>query len=263
MSSAPTYDELFSRNIGVFTPEQQERIRNLKVAVVGCGGIGSPTAVCLARLGVGEIRVADPECFDASNINRQFGAYVDTIGQNKARVIASEIARINPHAMVVCEDRGLTPGNCAAFVDGVDCVVDAIDFYAIEIERLLHAHARENGQWIFTGLQAGTVCVFSSFAPESPSFEDLFCPDGVFTLEQMLRMYFPVRPPEASDDLLSGILSGEELVLPFLATATMIAGGLVAEGVLGRYVWDAPPVIAPRVMILELRDSRLSVFAEQ
>lgn len=256
----PTYDEIFSRNLGALTEAQQGRIRSLKVAVAGCGGVGSPTAVCLARLGVGEIRVADPEVFEASNINRQFGAYVDTVGKSKAREVAGEIARINPHATIVCEDRGLTPANCAAFIEEADCVVDAIDIYATEVERVLHGCARRGGQWVFTGLQAGSVCVFTAFGPDSRSFEDLFCPDGAFDAERMLGTCFRVRPPEASDELIEGILSGQRLVLPFLATATMIAGGFVVESILQHVIHRTRPVVAPDVLLLELRPPRLGVF---
>jgi len=33
MSSEYSYDEIFQRNIGIFTPEEQEKIKNLKVAI--------------------------------------------------------------------------------------------------------------------------------------------------------------------------------------------------------------------------------------
>ena len=56
----PTYDEITQRNIGVFTPDEQARIRALVVAIAGCGGIGASAAHYLARLGVGELRLADP-----------------------------------------------------------------------------------------------------------------------------------------------------------------------------------------------------------
>ena len=56
-----SYEDLFQRNIGVFTAEEQERIRGLVVAIAGAGGLGGPVAYNLARLGVGEIRLADPE----------------------------------------------------------------------------------------------------------------------------------------------------------------------------------------------------------
>ena len=49
-------------------------LRGLRVAVVGCGGTGSPTATMLARLGVGELVLIDDDLVDATNLNRMFGA---------------------------------------------------------------------------------------------------------------------------------------------------------------------------------------------
>ena len=47
------YEELFERNYGVFTEEEQARIRDARVVIVGCGGIGGATAITLARSGLG------------------------------------------------------------------------------------------------------------------------------------------------------------------------------------------------------------------
>jgi hypothetical protein len=52
-----------------------ERLRNLSVAVVGCGGLGSPIAEQLVRMGVKEVILIDNDLLDTpSNIRRVFGA---------------------------------------------------------------------------------------------------------------------------------------------------------------------------------------------
>lgn len=61
----------FERNLGFLTLEEQERINNSVVAIAGAGGDGGLLALQFARLGVGEIRLADPDPFEAENINRQ------------------------------------------------------------------------------------------------------------------------------------------------------------------------------------------------
>src|ERR1041385_4331311 len=43
------YSQSFSRNIGILTPEEQEKIRNSTVAIAGLGGIGGNTLIILAR----------------------------------------------------------------------------------------------------------------------------------------------------------------------------------------------------------------------
>jgi hypothetical protein len=50
-------------------------IRQLSVGVVGCGGLGSPMAEQLVRMGVAEIILVDPDVIDtSSNVRRVFGS---------------------------------------------------------------------------------------------------------------------------------------------------------------------------------------------
>lgn len=67
--------------------DEQKQRQEVLAGVAGCGGIGGALAVRLARLGVRHIKVADPDTFDWTNINRQMGATQDTVGQNKAEVV--------------------------------------------------------------------------------------------------------------------------------------------------------------------------------
>jgi sulfur carrier protein ThiS adenylyltransferase len=42
------------------------------VGIAGCGGLGSNCAVALARSGVGRLVLADFDCVERSNLNRQY-----------------------------------------------------------------------------------------------------------------------------------------------------------------------------------------------
>jgi len=55
----------------------QDRLRPLTVAVVGCGGLGSPIAEQLARIGIAELLLIDHDNLDTpSNLRRVFGSTV-------------------------------------------------------------------------------------------------------------------------------------------------------------------------------------------
>lgn len=62
------------RQIRMFGPEANALLRNLRVAVVGCGGTGSAVAMLLARLGVGGLVLLDEDIIEASNLNRLHGS---------------------------------------------------------------------------------------------------------------------------------------------------------------------------------------------
>lgn len=57
--------------------ERQERLRDSVIGIVGTGGIGGAVALRLVRMGVRRLKLADPDEFDVSNIQRQAGADLD------------------------------------------------------------------------------------------------------------------------------------------------------------------------------------------
>lgn len=93
IASAPDF-EAFSRQVLAFGAEATRTLRQMKVGVVGCGGTGSPTAMLLARLGVGQIALFDDDIVEVSNLNRLHGAKrVDADAMRpKVEVLAREIA---------------------------------------------------------------------------------------------------------------------------------------------------------------------------
>ncbi|MCE1228355.1 MAG: ThiF family adenylyltransferase, partial [Firmicutes bacterium] len=62
-----TYDRAFSRNLGLVSPEEQQRLRQCRVAIAGMGGVGGVEALTFARLGVGKFTIADADAFDVVN----------------------------------------------------------------------------------------------------------------------------------------------------------------------------------------------------
>jgi molybdopterin/thiamine biosynthesis adenylyltransferase len=78
-------------------------LQNLKVAVLGCGSLGSAVSMAMAQTGVGSLTLLDPEDLAPPNIGRHaLGAeYIDT---NKAQSLAKEISKRFPHITTVSGD---------------------------------------------------------------------------------------------------------------------------------------------------------------
>jgi ThiF family/Prokaryotic homologs of the JAB domain len=70
----PTPSDTLARQALAFGSEVNSLLKQLSVAVVGCGGTGSPVVHLLARLGVGRIIVIDDDVVEHSNLNRLHGA---------------------------------------------------------------------------------------------------------------------------------------------------------------------------------------------
>jgi molybdopterin/thiamine biosynthesis adenylyltransferase len=85
---------LFDRQVRAFGREIQSLLGVLRVGVVGAGGTGSAVCEQLARLGVGEILVADGQNLEASNVTRVYGSAVADQGRHKADIQADHLRRI-------------------------------------------------------------------------------------------------------------------------------------------------------------------------
>jgi molybdopterin/thiamine biosynthesis adenylyltransferase/nitroreductase len=130
------------RNHNKVTSQEQARLRTLKIGVVGVSA-GHSIAHVLAMEGlVGELRLADFDTVDLSNLNRIPGGVLD-LGVNKAVVAARRIAEIDPYLNVVVEPAGIQRENLGAFLDGLDLVIEECD--SLDIKFLVREAARERG----------------------------------------------------------------------------------------------------------------------
>lgn len=229
------YRESFSRNIGILTEDEQRTLAKATVAIVGTGGIGSNCAAILARMGIGNFILVDPDRFELANINRQSGADTLSVGALKVDVVEAQIAAINPSAVITKLAESFTDANAGRALDGADICIDAIDFYAIEAHLLLHARARERGLYILMGSPVGFSASMQIFDPNGMSMAE-FCgiEPQMMPMEKQLRYacsvvpklahigYYDVSKAGSNTDFMKG--TG-----PSLACACMLAASLVAS----------------------------------
>ena len=166
--------EAFSRNLGLISKEEQMRLSSSLVVIAGCGGVGGCHAHMLARLGISKFRLCDPDNYSVANFNRQFGATMTTVDQNKAKVTADIIKSINPEAEVEYWERGVDESNIRAFLSGADLVVDGIDFFSIDARRTLFSAARDCGIPAMTAAPLGFSGTLHVFMPGGMSFDQYF-----------------------------------------------------------------------------------------
>ena len=94
-----TNDE-HDRQVRMFGAAGQHILQASKVAVVGLGGVGSLVAEYLARLGVGNLVLVDPDKIEGSNLSRVVGAtQVDVeTGQLKTQIAVRHAREMATHA---------------------------------------------------------------------------------------------------------------------------------------------------------------------
>lgn len=155
--------------------EGQQALLASKVLVVGAGGLGSPVCLYLASAGIGEIRVADDDRVELSNLQRQIMHSNDRIGALKVESAQLAIAQLNPDTRVVPLPVRLHGQALLEEVRAVDLVLDCCDNFATR-----HAVNRacvEAGKPLVSGAAIrfeGQVCVYDTREAQSPCYHCLF-----------------------------------------------------------------------------------------
>lgn len=107
--------------------ENIEKLRNSTILVVGVGGVGGYAVETLARSGIGNLILIDPDVVEETNINRQLVALTSTIGKYKVEVLKSRIEDMGLDTFVMTYKEFVTKDNIDTYLENVDFVVDACD----------------------------------------------------------------------------------------------------------------------------------------
>ncbi|MBD1153813.1 HesA/MoeB/ThiF family protein [Pelagibacterales bacterium SAG-MED23] len=105
----------------------QSKIKNSKVLVVGCGGLGSPVIDLLSRAGIGEIGMLDHDKVSISNIHRQVMFTSDDVGKYKVSILKKKISKINKNVKVKIYRDKAEDKNLGKILKLYDVIVDGTD----------------------------------------------------------------------------------------------------------------------------------------
>lgn len=130
-------DNQFLRNEMLWGTESQKKLAASHVILFGLGGVGSYTAECLARSGVGELTIVDNDTVGLTNLNRQLESLHSTLGQNKTDAVAARLRDINPALRLhpICGTYDAAHRDLF-FPEGChyDYIVDAIDLVSCKLD---------------------------------------------------------------------------------------------------------------------------------
>lgn len=113
-----------------FGIEQQQRLYDAHVLVIGAGGLGCPLMQSLASAGVGTITVIDDDTVDITNIHRQILFGADDVGQLKVEVAAERLSQLQPGININALAKRLTTTNAVELIGSVDLVLDGSDSFS-------------------------------------------------------------------------------------------------------------------------------------
>ncbi|HEX3033149.1 MAG TPA: HesA/MoeB/ThiF family protein [Bacillota bacterium] len=130
----------YQRNYRTISVEEQARLRQSTVAVVGCGGLGGNIIEEFARLGVGNLILIDGDRFDATNLNRQLLSTENNLGQSKVEAARQRVEAVNSGVQLSVFEDWFDEAKGDRLLQGADLVMDALDTLPLRVtlERVCH-----------------------------------------------------------------------------------------------------------------------------
>lgn len=193
----PSYD----RQARFFGDRGQAILRQQRVGIIGLGGIGSLVSEYLARLGVGELILVDPDKIEPSNLPRVVGStrrdamaflqapnlpgWISKVGsffaREKVALAKRHAHEANPETKVVSLPRNVVDSGVAEFLATCDFL-----FLAADSMQARHVFNALVHQYLIPGMQLGVKIpvdrdsgqvgrVFSAVRPVLPSGGCLWC----------------------------------------------------------------------------------------
>lgn len=229
-----------NRNRNKITAAEQRHFASKRVGVVGLS-VGHASALSIVQEALcGEIRLADFDVLDLSNLNRLRSSVLN-IGLAKTIIAARDIAELDPYIEVRTYDEGITEQNIDDFFERggrLDVVVDECDSWHIKIK--LREAARTLGVAVVMATDDRGMVDVERYDLDrnypllhgllgSLSFEEAKRASGK---ERLAMLYaFLGGKHEASPRLRASLdLIGSELVsYPQLATDVNLSAALVAD----------------------------------
>ncbi|MEP1447347.1 MAG: molybdopterin-synthase adenylyltransferase MoeB [Paraglaciecola sp.] len=110
-----------------FDLDNQEKLLNAKVLVVGAGGLGCASAQYLVASGIGEITLIDDDKVEITNLQRQVLHGESDIGTNKCVSARESLEQLNSETQIHIIQKRLGFDDYLALIDSIDIVVDCTD----------------------------------------------------------------------------------------------------------------------------------------
>ena len=233
------YWEIASRQMSIVTRSEQERFKDAKITVIGCGGIGGETIEMLARMGVGELVLVDKDAFDLSNLNRQTLATITDLGIEKSDVAKEKVRLINPYVKVTTFNEHIDQSNIENVIGDSNIVIDALDNVLTRV--IVSRKAKEKGIPYIHGAIHGTMGQITVFLPNSEK-----------TYEEMFNL--PSVGKELTEDIINALKNVTSGVPPVIGPTPNLIGCLEAFEAYKIITGVGKVTVAPKILTFDLLD---------
>ena len=176
-ATAGSIPDRYSRQVlfGGIGAAGQRAIMGSRVAIVGCGALGSLQAEILVRAGVGTVRLIDRDFVEESNLQRQllYDEHDARTLQPKATAAERKLRGVNSLVTVEGLVDDLNPSTIDRLLGGFDVVLDATDNF--DARYLLNDYAVKTGTpWVYGACVGSYGITFPILPGETACLRCLF-----------------------------------------------------------------------------------------
>ena len=174
--------QIILKKIGIIG---QKKLLKSNVLIVGAGGLGSPVAIYLTALGIGNIGIVDKDIVETSNLSRQIIFSNNDIKKKKSTIAINKLKKLNPDIQFKSFQKKMTRKNINQIAKSFDVVVDGSDNFRTRF--LINDYCLENKKILVSGAINrfdGQVYTFNFSKEKSPC----------------LRCFIPSMPINSDDN---------------------------------------------------------------
>ena len=174
------YSTLTSRNRETISIEEQNKLKNLRIGIIGLS-VGQSSALTLVQSGIGQhFKLADSDRLALSNLGRIPIGGISDVGRLKTYIAGEAMLEKNPYLEIEYYGE-ITKENLRPFLEGLDYVVDAFD--SIQTKITLRRIAKELGVTVVMGTDIGFGARIDIEKPDDPIFLGTLPPERLSEIE--------------------------------------------------------------------------------
>lgn len=227
--------------------EQQRKLRDCRVTLLGLGGLGSHILLDMAAMGIGHVRAVEFDRVELSNLNRQILYRESDVGAEKLGLAVERVRQFNPHIDIDPVSLRITSTqDVVDVIQGADVVISVADRPKMEIANWVNAACVQEGVPLITGGLETQRLVYFTMIPGQTGCVECWRRQ-VFAADDASRKLLEEKRERQ--------IGGDNAA--FCPLVTMTTGFLIGE--LTRLVTGiAPPVAAGRLMEMRFDDYSIS-----
>jgi len=156
-----------------FGIDGQVKLKNAKILVICCGGLGSPILLYLTAAGIGTLGIVENDKIDITNLQRQILYATSSVGQAKISETTNRLRALNPLVKINQYPTLLSTDNALEIIKDYDIVIDGTDNFPTRY-LVNDACVMLNKPFVYGAIHRfeGQVAVFNH--RNSATYRDLF-----------------------------------------------------------------------------------------